>query len=217
MLYDGEAVYCILSRVEFHPVFYFDFKGIAQIFKNRPLLFYQMSKPHLIPKGEEPPGTTAVLPDAKDPQQRRRKSTVRRSKWHINPRRIRILTGEGEGFMKGKGKLKYAALGFVSGILNGLFGAGGGVIVVPMLEKFGIPAKKSHATSIAIILPASLISAALYFFSGNLNLTEAAAYLPTGLLGAGLGALLLKKITVKWLKLIFALVIIAGAVRILVQ
>lgn len=116
-----------------------------------------------------------------------------------------------------KGKLKYSLLGFASGILNGLFGAGGGVVVVPLLEKFGIPAKKAHATSIAIILPASIISAILYFMSGNLNLASAAAYLPTGLLGAGLGALLLKKITVKWLKLVFALVIIAGAVRMLVQ
>ena len=119
--------------------------------------------------------------------------------------------------MKWKEKFKYGALGFVSGILNGLFGAGGGVVVVPMLEKFGIHAKKAHATSIAIILPASLISAVLYFANGNLDLMSAASYLPTGLLGAGIGALLLKKITVRWLKLLFALVIIAGAVRILFQ
>lgn len=119
--------------------------------------------------------------------------------------------------MKWKEKFKYGVLGFVSGILNGLFGAGGGVVVVPMLEKFGIRAKKAHATSIAIILPASLISAVLYFMNGNLDLMGAAAYLPTGLLGAGAGALLLKKITVRWLKLLFALVIIAGAVRILFQ
>lgn len=119
--------------------------------------------------------------------------------------------------MEWKDKIKYGALGFASGILNGLFGAGGGVVVVPMLEKFGIPAKKAHATSIAIILPASLISAVLYFINGNLDLMGAAAYLPTGLIGAGIGALLLKKISVKWLKLIFALIIIAGAVRILFQ
>ncbi len=116
---------------------------------------------------------------------------------------------------KAKEKFKYAILGFVSGILNGLFGAGGGVVVVPLLEKFGIQSKKAHATSIAIILPASLISAALYFINGNLDLLAAAAYLPTGLLGAGVGAMLLKKITVKWLKLLFALIIIAGAIRIL--
>ncbi len=119
--------------------------------------------------------------------------------------------------MKEKSKVKYGILGLVSGILNGMFGAGGGVVIVPLLEKFGIPARKAHATSIAIILPTSLISTTLYFLNGNLDFIKAAAYLPAGMVGAGIGALLLKKISVKWLKLIFALIIIAGAVRMLIQ
>ncbi len=110
---------------------------------------------------------------------------------------------------------KYSLLGFVSGILNGLFGAGGGVVAVPLLEKSGIPAKKAHATSIAIILPTSLISAVLYYFAGNIDLSSSAAYLPAGMVGAAVGAILLKKISVKWLKCIFAGLIIAGAIRML--
>lgn len=109
--------------------------------------------------------------------------------------------------------VRYGTLGAVSGVLNGLFGAGGGVVVVPMLEKFGVEAKKSHATSVAVILPASIVSACLYFSSGHLDLLRAACYLPGGLVGAGIGAFLLKKIKTRWLKLLFALVIIAGAVR----
>lgn len=116
---------------------------------------------------------------------------------------------------KWKDRLKYGGLGLTSGVLNGLFGAGGGVVVVPMLEKFGVETKKSHATSVAMILPASLVSACLYYFAGNLDLPRAACYLPGGLIGAGIGACLLKIIRNRWLKLIFAFVIIAGAVRML--
>lgn len=119
--------------------------------------------------------------------------------------------------MQFKQRLKYGVLGFLSGILNGLFGAGGGVIAVPLLEKLGVDPKKAHATSIAIILPTSIISAVLYYMNGNIDLLGAAAYLPTGLIGAGIGALLLKRISVKWLKCVFAGVIIVGAVRMLLR
>ena len=112
-----------------------------------------------------------------------------------------------------KENTKYAGLGLVSGVLNGLFGAGGGVVVVPMLEKFGVDTKKSHATSVAIILPASVVSAYLYFSAGHLDLARVGCYLPGGLIGAAVGAWLLKKIRNKWLKVAFALLIIAGAVR----
>ena len=42
----------------------------------------------------------------------------------------------------------YAPIGFAAGILNGLFGAGGGIIVVPLLEHTGIEAKKAHAAGL---------------------------------------------------------------------
>ena len=119
--------------------------------------------------------------------------------------------------MKQKRKIVYGLIGFGAGILNGLFGAGGGVVVVPALERTGIPAKKAHATSLAVILPASLLSTVLYSFSGNLELMQTLYYLPGGLIGAGIGAVLLRKIKVKLLKLFFALLIIIGAGRILLQ
>ena len=112
-----------------------------------------------------------------------------------------------------KETIKYAGLGLFSGILNGIFGAGGGVVAVPLLEKAGLSQKKAHATSIAIILPTSTISAILYYFQGNIDLATAWVYLPTGLLGAALGAYLLKKISNKVLRLIFGAIIVAGAVR----
>ncbi|HIZ56446.1 MAG TPA: sulfite exporter TauE/SafE family protein [Firmicutes bacterium] len=114
-------------------------------------------------------------------------------------------------------KWKYMLLGLAAGILNGLFGAGGGVIVVPLLEKFGLDAKRAHATSIAVIFPLSLLSAALYLWRGDLQFTEAFGYIPGGLIGAAGGALLLKKISNDWLRRIFGAIIILSAVRILLR
>ncbi len=116
-----------------------------------------------------------------------------------------------------KKKWYFALLGLIAGVLNGLFGAGGGVLVVPMLELADIEAKKAHATSIAIIASLSLISCFFYYFQGSLPFKEAFYYLPLGLIGALVGALLLKKIPNRFLKRLFGLVMIISAGRLLIK
>lgn len=116
-----------------------------------------------------------------------------------------------------KQKWYFVLLGVTAGLLNGLFGAGGGVAVVPMLEKAGIEPKKAHATSISIILPLSVLSGIFYLLGGHIRLGEAASYLPLGLAGAALGGWLLKKISNDLLRRIFGAVIILSAVRIFMR
>lgn len=111
----------------------------------------------------------------------------------------------------------YAFLGLTAGILNGLFGAGGGVAVVPMLEKAEIEPKKAHATSISIILPLSFLSGIFYLFGGHIRLGQALPYVPFGLVGALLGGYLLKKISNDLLRRIFGILIIISAVRIFIK
>ena len=43
-----------------------------------------------------------------------------------------------------------ALLGLVTGIANGFFGSGGGIVAAPMLKKPGPEPKKAHACSLAI-------------------------------------------------------------------
>lgn len=115
-----------------------------------------------------------------------------------------------------KNKLYYSVLGAATGLANGLFGSGGGVIAVPMLEKTDIGTKKSHATSLALTLPLSAVSVIYYAVKGSFNFTDALPLILPGLAGAALGSLLLKKISVKWLKIIFGIfLIIAGGRMIL--
>lgn len=116
-----------------------------------------------------------------------------------------------------KKKWYYALLGAVAGVLNGLFGAGGGVVVVPMLEKSGIEPKKAHATSISVILPLCILSGILYFLTGQVSFGRAVGYIPLGLAGAVLGTVLLRKMSNDLLRRIFGIVIIVAAVRIFMR
>ena len=65
-------------------------------------------------------------------------------------------------------KLSQKALGWlgggVTGLLNGLFGSGGGMVAVPLLEHGGLEPARAHATSIAVILPLTALSAELSVF-----------------------------------------------------
>lgn len=99
------------------------------------------------------------------------------------------------------------------GFINGLLGAGGGMLAVPLLKKAGAEQKQAHATSIALILPLCIFSATLYLINGKVAFSDAVGYLPAGTVGAVIGAILLSKIKDSWLRKIFALFIIWSGVR----
>jgi len=102
--------------------------------------------------------------------------------------------------------------GAAAGFLNGLFGSGGGTVLVPLLKRGGLPAKNAHAVSVAVILPISIFSALLYSKEG-FSVLAALPYLPGGLIGAVLGAKLLPHIPQKTLQQVFGLLILFSAVR----
>lgn len=119
--------------------------------------------------------------------------------------------------LRGFKKFAPVLIGSVCGVLNGLFGAGGGIAAVPLLKASGIPLKKAHATSLAVILPISLVSAVLYLANGAIQFADAWPYLPGGFLGAILGALLMQKIPDKLLRKAFGAFMIYAAVRLLLR
>lgn len=111
-------------------------------------------------------------------------------------------------------KTKYLLSGAVAGILNGLLGAGGGVLLVPLLLGWiGLPARRAFATSVFIILPISAVTAAVYLHSGSLDLPLAAPYLLGGLMGGLAAGKLFKRLPVLWLRRAFGVVLIIGGVR----
>ncbi len=102
--------------------------------------------------------------------------------------------------------------GGITGLLNGLLGAGGGMIAVPVLRK-QMEIKESHATSIAIILPMSIASSISYILKGSVKISEALPYIPGGLIGAFVGIMLMKRVKPVIVKKLFALVMLWAGVR----
>jgi len=117
-----------------------------------------------------------------------------------------------------KKKIWLPALGGVGvGFLNGLLGSGGGMLTVPLLELLGVRGRRSHATSLAVIVPLSLVSAALYWWRGWSSPALALPYLPGGLAGAAVGAFLLARVNTAWIKAAFSLLLLWAAFRLLTR
>lgn len=110
-----------------------------------------------------------------------------------------------------------AGAGLAVGIINGLLGAGGGMIAVPLLRKLGLERKASHANAVAVILPITVLSAAVYLLKGYVSLSDAYVYLPGGIIGAFLGTVILRKISPLWLKRIFGIFMLYAGVRLLIK
>ncbi|NLK97149.1 MAG: sulfite exporter TauE/SafE family protein [Epulopiscium sp.] len=113
-----------------------------------------------------------------------------------------------------KHKFKIILVGFITGLTNGLFGAGGGTIVVPAMERIlKVEEHESHATAIAVILPLSIMSTFIYTRHQILD-WKSIIYVAIGGVGGGiLGAKLLCKISPQWLHKIFGLFMIAASIR----
>lgn len=119
--------------------------------------------------------------------------------------------------MERRNKLRSILAGAATGAINGLFGAGGGMVLVPMLS--GSPEfsdEEVFSSSIVIILPiciVSLISGA----SGPLPWQAAWPFLLGGVPGGILAGLISRKIPTLWLHRALGLLIIYGGARYLWQ
>ncbi len=107
------------------------------------------------------------------------------------------------------------AAGFAAGLLNGLLGAGGGTVIVPMLEKCGLPPQRAHATSIAVIVPLCALSTFFYLRSGAFSLRELIVYVPAGLAGAFAASVALPKVPAGLLRRLFGAFMLYAAIRLL--
>lgn len=116
-----------------------------------------------------------------------------------------------------KSKTLTAIFGVSIGLVNGILGAGGGMLAVPMLKKIGFSQKESHTNAIAIILPITIVSAIVYLLKNLVTFSDAVIYMPTGLIGAIIGTYLLKKISAKWLKNIFGILMVYAGIRLLLR
>ena len=119
--------------------------------------------------------------------------------------------------MKIKKFLKPIFTGIAVGVVNGTFGAGGGMIAVPLLKRHGLNQKLAQSNAIAIILPITIISAILYILKGNVALTDSFGFIPTGILGSVIATFALEKFSNKILQKTFGIFMIYAGFRLLTR
>ena len=115
--------------------------------------------------------------------------------------------------------LVFLAIGLAAGILSGLFGIGGGILIIPSLIFLAnFHAKLAVGTSLgAMLLPVGLLGAYAYYQQGNLHI-KAALLIGLGLfLGAYLGAKIAESLSGATLQRMFAVFIVLMAIRLWIQ
>ena len=109
-----------------------------------------------------------------------------------------------------------ALIGLAGGVSSGLFGVGGGVVMVPaMVYLMHTNIKTAIGTSLIVIIPTALTGAFKHHLLGNIDWRMAASLVPMAIVGGFLGAALTKSLPAETLKRLFGGFIILAGCRLL--
>jgi len=105
-------------------------------------------------------------------------------------------------------------IGLLVGLFSGLFGVGGGVILVPLLVLlFAVEQKRAQATSLVVVALAAVTGATTYSFGFSVVWEAVPFLIAGGLIGTWGGSALVLRIATKWLQLGFSLLLVGAAAR----
>jgi len=108
-------------------------------------------------------------------------------------------------------------IGLAGGLLSGLFAIGGGIIMVPLLTAFArLNQRAAAATSLAAIVPTSIVGSITYIAAGEVDLVAAAFVSIGAVVGALVGSRFLKRIPLTWLRWMFIVFILLVAARLFI-
>ncbi len=115
-----------------------------------------------------------------------------------------------------------SACGTAAGFLNGVLGAGGGIVLVYALsplrkERDPSEVRDNFAATVACVLPMTALSAILYTADNAVPAAGTSALFLPAAMGGLVGALLLDKIDTKLLKKLFAALVLFGGLRMLTR
>ena len=104
--------------------------------------------------------------------------------------------------------------GIAAGAVNGIFGGGGGMVLVPLLTLLtALPESSVFPASVCIILPICLTSLGFTALTGKIPWSQALPYLIGSAAGGVMAGLWGKKIPVKWLHRGLGTLILWGGIR----
>jgi uncharacterized membrane protein YfcA len=121
------------------------------------------------------------------------------------------------GMVAGR-SLKLAAIGTAAGLFSGVFGVGGGSVIVPLLVLWmGYGEREATGTSLAAIVFIAAFAAAVQGAYGNVDVADAALIGIPAVGGVLLGTWLQQRLASRAISLLFAGVLVATAIELFVQ
>src|SRR5918997_1098930 len=120
--------------------------------------------------------------------------------------------------MAGRRTLRLAAIGTAAGLFSGLFGVGGGVLIVPLLVLWcGFGERLATGTSLAAIVIIAAVAASVHGAYGNLHLREGLLVGVPAVAGVLIGTELQQRVTTRAIALIFAALLVLVAIDLLIS
>jgi uncharacterized membrane protein YfcA len=110
--------------------------------------------------------------------------------------------------------IQLAVIGTAAGVFSGLFGVGGGTVIVPLLVLwFGYGEREATGTSLAAIVIIAACAAAVQGGYGNVDAGKAALVGMPAVGGVLFGTWLQQRIPTRWISLAFAALLVVAAVE----
>lgn len=110
--------------------------------------------------------------------------------------------------------LKLAVIGTLAGLFSGLFGVGGGAVIVPLLVLWlGYDERSATGTSLAAIVFIAAFAAGTQGLYGNVRVIDALLIGLPAIAGVMIGTWLQQRLSLVWISRLFALVLLASAVE----
>jgi uncharacterized membrane protein YfcA len=105
-------------------------------------------------------------------------------------------------------------IGAIGGLLSGVFGVGGGIVMVPLLISLaGMDQRRAATTSLVAIVPTSVAGSLGYYANGHIDLVAGLIIAAGAVVGAVIGSKLLRRIPLAWLRWMFIALLIVIAAR----
>jgi uncharacterized membrane protein YfcA len=116
----------------------------------------------------------------------------------------------------GNRTIRFAVIGVLAGAFSGLFGVGGGLVMVPLLLMVGFGERRATATSLCAIVIVAALATALQGIYGNVRIGDALLLIVPAMVGVGLGVALQQRLPERTISILFAILLIAVATELIV-
>lgn len=132
---------------------------------------------------------------------------------------IRTYTNdEGEAYTYSYSLPFAIALSTLIGLISGLFGIGGGIMLVPMMAfLFGFPPQLAVATSMFVVMFTTLGSSISYVAIGSVNFYYALLLIPGAWFGGKLGSFINQKLKTETIGLLLRLVVLFYGIKLMIE